>query len=101
MLAEGIAARRGRRGWHYGWVMAGVTFVVMRATSGAMGSAWVLIGPLQAEFGWATAQISALVVRLLLFGLPGPFAAAMMNAFGLRSVVTLIGGGIFGSFVMT
>ncbi len=46
-----------------------------------------------------------MAVRLLLFGLMGPFAAALMNRFGIKRVVTvallLIAGGILGSFVMT
>ena len=53
-----------------------------------MGAPGVLIEPLQQEFGWATAQISsALAIRLVLFGLMGPFAAAFMNRFGVRQVV--------------
>ena len=59
MFANRISAQMSLRGWHYGWVVAGVTFLTMLATSGAMGSAGVLIGPLQAEFGWTTAQISS------------------------------------------
>jgi MFS family permease len=95
-----------RRGLHYGWVVAAVTFLTMLVTAGAVGAPGVLIGPLQREFGWATADISsALAVRLLLFGLMGPFAAAFMNRFGVRRVAStalgLIAAGIFGSFVMT
>ncbi len=101
-----LSGRLAGRGVHYGWVVAGVTFLTMLATAGAMGSAGVLIGPLQQEFGWTTAQISsALAIRLLLFGLLGPFAAAMMNVFGLRPVIAtallLIGAGIGGSIFMT
>jgi MFS family permease len=71
-----------------------------------MGSAGVLIEPLQKEFGWSTASISgAMAVRLMLFGLLGPFAAAFMNQFGIRRVVMtalgLISFGIIGSFFMT
>ena len=106
MLSTAIARTLDRRGIHYGWVVAGVTFLTMLSTAGAMGSAGVLIKPLTEEFGWTTAQISsALAVRLVLFGLLGPFAAAMMNAFGLRAVLvvalSLIGGGVLGSFFMS
>ncbi|QCI69388.1 MFS transporter [Phreatobacter stygius] len=78
----------------------------MLATAGAMGSAGVMIEPLQREFGWQNADISfALAVRLVLFGLIGPFAAAFMNRFGIRNVVVvalaLISAGLLGSFVMT
>ncbi len=95
-----------RHGIHYGWVVAGTTFFVMLATAAAMGSAGVLIGPLEQEFGWSNAQISgALAVRFALFGLLGPFAAAFLNRFGIRSVVVtallLIVGGLLGSLAMT
>ncbi|MCJ8144219.1 MFS transporter [Ancylobacter sp. A5.8] len=95
-----------RRGIYYGWVVAGVTFLTMLVTAGAVGAPGVLIGPLQAEFGWETADISSgFAVRLVLFGLMGPFAAAFMNRFGLRPVATvalaLIGAGVLGSFFMT
>jgi MFS family permease len=47
----------------------------------------VFIVPLQKEFGWSTAQISsALSIRFILFGLMAPFAAALLNRYGLRNV---------------
>src|SRR5256885_1802885 len=47
----------------------------------------VLIVPLQNEFGWNRAIISiAVSINLILFGLTGPFAAALMDRFGLRIV---------------
>src|SRR5690242_12816629 len=47
----------------------------------------VLIVPLQHEFGWNRAVISVAVsINLILFGLTGPFAAALMERFGLRVV---------------
>ena len=65
MLSTGLAAALEKRDIHYGWVVAGTTFLVMLATSGAMGSAGVLIQPLEKEFGWTTEQISsAFAVRL-------------------------------------
>src|SRR5260370_5634659 len=43
--------------------------------------------PLGREFGWTRAIVSfAVFFNLLLFGLTGPFAAALMNRFGIRSV---------------
>ncbi|MBA4223356.1 MAG: MFS transporter [Methylobacterium sp.] len=78
----------------------------MLVTAGAVGAPGVLILPLQKEFGWATSEISsALAVRLLLFGLMAPFAAAFMNRFGVRPValvaLSLIAASIIGSFFMT
>jgi sugar phosphate permease len=44
-----------------------------------------LIVPLEAEFGWSRATISfAIGVNIFLYGLIGPFAAAVMDRFGLR-----------------
>lgn len=101
-LSRALAARR----IHYGWVVAGVTFLTMLATAGAMGSAGVLIQPLEKEFGWTTEQIStALAVRLVLYGVLGPFAAVFMNQWGIRKVASfalaLIMTGVIGSFFMT
>ena len=78
----------------------------MLVTAGAMGAPGVLIVPLEREFGWDNAQIStALALRLLLFGLFGPFAAAFMNRFGVRRVticaLTLIAAGLLASLAMT
>ncbi len=104
--AAGLPGLLARRGIHYGWVVAAVTFLTMLATAGALGSAGVMIVPLQREFGWSTADISAaLAIRFVLFGLMGPFAAALMNRFGLRRVVMaallLVSAGLAGSFAMT
>jgi MFS family permease len=106
MISSPLAAALARRKIHYGWVVAAVTFLTMLVTAGAMGAPGVLIVPLQHEFGWDNAQISsALALRLLLFGLFGPFAAAFMNRFGLRRVMicaaTLIAAGLLLSLAMT
>ncbi len=54
-----------------------------RATPG------VLITPLQEEFGWSRGTISlAVSVNLMLYGLTAPFAAALMDRFGMRRVVS-------------
>ena len=105
MISSRLAAALQARGVHYGWVVVGVTFLVMLATAGAMGASGVILEPLQREFGWANADISfALAVRLLLFGLTGPFAAAFINRFGVRAVVAfavaLITLGILGTMAM-
>ncbi|WP_375466368.1 MFS transporter [uncultured Methylobacterium sp.] len=101
-----LAGLLARRGVHYGWVVAAVTFLTMLVTAGAVGAPGVLILPLQREFGWDTASIaSALAIRLVLFGLMGPFAAALMNRYGPRRIVlcalSLIVAGLAGSLAMT
>jgi sugar phosphate permease len=106
MISSRLAEWMKARGIHYGWVVAVTTFLTMLATAGAMGSAGVMIQPLHQEFGWDIADISfAMAVRLVLFGLLGPFAAAFMTHFGIRTVVlvalSLIAGGIVTSIFMT
>jgi MFS family permease len=106
MTPSGLAGALARRNIHYGWVVAAATFLAMLVTAGAMGAPGVLIVPLEREFGWDNAQIStALALRLLLFGLFGPFAAAFMNRFGVRRVticaLTLIAAGLLASLAMT
>lgn len=106
MISTRVARWMAHRNLHYGWVVAATTFLTMLATAGAMGSAGVMIQPLHQEFGWDIAEIStAMAVRLVLFGLLGPFAAAFMNHFGVRQVVatalSLIFAGIVASMFMT
>lgn len=73
---------------HYGWVVAGATFLSGLIMAGAVGAPGVFIIPLQKEFGWTTSDISAaLAVRFFLFGIIAPFAAALMNRHGIRKVV--------------
>jgi MFS family permease len=88
MIANSVVAVLRKRDVHYGWVVVGVTFLVMLVTAGAVGAPGVFIGPLEQEFGWRRDQVSAaLAIRFALFGLMGPFAAAFMNRFGVRRVV--------------
>ena len=101
-----LAATLAHRNVHYGWVVVGVTFLTLLVTAAAMGMPGVLIVPFEKEFGWDNAQISsALAIRIMLFGLFGPFAAAFMNRFGVRRVImfamTLIAGGLLASLAMT
>jgi len=73
---------------HYAWVVAGVTFFVLLVTAGIRATPGVLIVPLESEFGWTSAAISvAIAINLALFGLIGPFAASLMDRWGLRRLV--------------
>ena len=79
---------RGLRRVHRAWWVAAVAFVALMASAGFRASPGVLMLPLQEEFGWSAATVSlAVSVNLLLFGLTAPFAAALMEQFGLRRVV--------------
>jgi MFS family permease len=90
MISNWLSAALIRRNIHYGWVMVGVTFLTALITAGTVGAPGVFIVPLQHEFGWTTAEISsALSIRFILFGLMAPFAAALLNRYGLRNVTLL------------
>src|SRR5262245_56595983 len=73
---------------HYAWAIALVTFVVMLVTAGVRATPGLFMVPLEAEFGWSRTVISASVaVNIALFGVIGPFAASVMDRWGLRRVV--------------
>ena len=73
---------------HYAWVVAAVTFVALLCAAGFRSTPAVLMVPLQHEFGWSRATISiAVSINLLLFGFSGPFAAALMQRFGIKQIM--------------
>ncbi|MEU4832625.1 MFS transporter [Streptosporangium sp. NPDC023615] len=77
------------RGVHRAWIVAAVAFVAILGAAGFRATPGVLITPLQEEFGWSRGTISlAVSVNLMLYGLTAPFAAALMDRFGMRRVVT-------------
>ncbi len=68
----------------------GVTFLTMLVSSAGLGLPGVFLTPLSREFDWTTAQISsALAVRFVLYGVMGPFAAILLERYGLRRIVCL------------
>jgi sugar phosphate permease len=70
---------------HYAWVVAGVAFLTLLVAAGLRATPSILIVPLESEFGWSRSTISfAIGVNIFLYGLIGPFAAAVMDRFGLR-----------------
>lgn len=90
MLAQLVTASLNRRGIHYAWVIAAVTFVAMLTTSAALGLPGAMLQPLVKEFGWSTDQLSSVfAVRFALFGLLGPFAAIFIARFGLRRIMVV------------
>jgi sugar phosphate permease len=106
MISNWLSAALARRNIHYGWVMVGLTFFTALITAGTVGAPGVFIVPLQHEFGWTTAEISsALSIRFILFGLMAPFAAALLNRYGLRNVTLtaqlIVVSALLGSLAMT
>ncbi|MFP5072342.1 MFS transporter [Pseudonocardia nantongensis] len=83
------AAGRERR-VHPAWWAAAATFLALLGAAGFRSTPGVMVEPLHTEFGWSIGSISfALAVNLALFGLTAPFAAALMERFGVRQVVSV------------
>jgi MFS family permease len=77
-------------GVHYAWLVIALVFVTLLAAAAVRSAPSVLIVPLEQAFGWSPATISfAISVNLVLYGCMGPFAAALMQRYGIRR--TLIG----------
>src|SRR5437667_3496331 len=96
----------GRGKLHYAWVVAAITFLTLLVAAGLRSTPGVLIVPLEVEFGWSRATISfAVGLNIFLYGLIGPFAAAVMDRFGLRrtmlGALALIAAGVALTPLMT
>jgi len=74
---------------HPAWYVAAATFVALIGAAGFRATPGILMEPLHDEFGWSMGTISAAVsVNMALYGLTSPFAAALMERFGIRKVVS-------------
>jgi predicted MFS family arabinose efflux permease len=73
---------------HYAWVVVGVGFVALVMAAGFRSTSGVLLVPLHEEFGWSHETIGlAVSLNLLCFGLGAPFAAGLVERFGMRRVM--------------
>jgi len=81
--------RRSGRSVHRAWWVAAITMAALVAAAGFRSSTGALLVPLEEEFGWSRSTTSGAVsLNLVVYGLTAPFAAALMERFGLRRVVT-------------
>jgi predicted MFS family arabinose efflux permease len=79
-----------RRGIHYGWLILGVTVLVVLASAGVRAAPGVLIHPLEDEFGWSRGQVSlAIAISLLFYGLAAPLSGSIAQRLGLRAMTLL------------
>ncbi|MET8893589.1 MFS transporter [Streptomyces albogriseolus] len=75
---------------HRAWFVAAVTFVTIIGAAAFRAVPGLFIDPLNEEFGWSRGTIGAAVsVNLALYGLTAPFAAALMDRYGIRRVVAV------------
>ena len=81
---------RQRTRWHPAWIVAAVTLGALVAAAAFRSSTGVLLEPVEREFGWSRATTSGAVsLSLVLFGVTAPFAAAVMERWGIRRTVTV------------
>ncbi|MBB6435539.1 putative MFS family arabinose efflux permease [Streptomyces candidus] len=84
----GRGGLRKRPRMHRAWFVAVVAFVTIIGAAGFASLPGLLIEPLHREFNWSRGTIGfAVSVNLALYGLTAPFAAALMDRFGIRRVV--------------
>ena len=75
----------------YASIVVGVTFLALLVSAGLRSAPGVMMLPLEQHFGWDRATISAAAaIGILLYGLVGPFAAALMLSIGIKR--TMLGG---------
>ena len=91
---------------HYGWVVAAITLGALVAAAAFRSSTGILMEPIEQEFGWSrTTTSGAVSLNLVLYGLVAPFAAALMEKWGVRRIVAaalvLVGAASFATTLMT
>lgn len=88
MLRRHMSQTAARPRLHYAWIAAGVTFFTLLAAAGARATPGVILLPFGNEFQWSRATVSSIVsINIFLYGLIGPFAAALYLRFGLRKTM--------------
>jgi sugar phosphate permease len=90
---------------YYGWIVVGITCLVLLTSAGIRSTPGILMVPLEEEFHWSRATIAlAVSINLILYGCIGPFAAAVMEKFGIRRSVlcalALVGLGVASTSMM-
>jgi len=93
-------------GQNYAFVVVAVIFLALLSSAGLRATPGVLMLPLQTALGWNVVVVSSsAAIGIFLYGLGGPFAAAVMQRFGIRRTVlgalTLMSASIGASYFMT
>jgi len=79
-----------RHAIHYSWVVMALIFLAMLISAAALGLPGALLQPLGAEYGWTPGEVSsAFAIRFALYGLLGPFAAILLERYGVRRIICI------------
>ncbi|WP_423798330.1 MFS transporter [Neobacillus sp. SAB-20_R2A] len=90
---------------HYSWFILSITFLSIIVAGIVISSSGLFIDPFEKEFGWDRSIIAlAFAISLFLYGISGPFMAALLEVIGLKkmmivSMATLLTG-IMLTFIM-
>jgi MFS family permease len=90
---------------HYSWIILIISFFSIIVAGIVRSSSGVFIDPFEKEFGWDRSTISlAFAVGLFLYGISGPFMAALIEVLGLKKMMVtsmaILLTGILLTFVM-
>jgi predicted MFS family arabinose efflux permease len=89
-MADVMIKLSSRLGQRYAFLVAAVTFLALLTSAGMRSVPGVLMLPLESSFGWGRPLTSSsAALGIFLYGMVGPFAAALMQGIGIRR--TLIG----------
>jgi len=82
---------KGRRmNLHYAWIVAAITFLTLLMSAGIRSMPSLLMVPFEEEFGWGRSSVSVVIsVGIFLYGLVGPFSAALIAKFGIRRMMVV------------
>lgn len=73
---------------HYSWFVLVITFFSIIVAGITLSSSGVFIGPFEQEFGWDRSIIAmAFAISLFLYGISGPFMAALLEVIGLKKMM--------------
>ncbi|MCE2564555.1 MFS transporter [Komagataeibacter sp. FNDCF1] len=69
-------------------LVVGLTFLCLLVSAGVRATPGVLMMPLHEALGWSRSSISiSAAMGIFLYGLVGPFSAALMQQFGIRRIL--------------
>lgn len=75
-------------GFSYGWVIVAISFITLAIVYGSRYSFSVFYVAILQDFGWSRASTALIYsLSILVYGLAGPFAGALLDRFGPRKVL--------------
>ncbi|WP_219835611.1 MFS transporter [Paenibacillus sp. R14(2021)] len=88
--------------FYYGWVVVLLAFVSLLVSAGIRSMPSIFMVPFEHEFGWSRGGISGVIsIGIFLYGLIGPFSAALLAKFGIRRMMVIALAVLAGSLAIT